>query len=138
MGEASYCQMWLQAFVLLCLFDASTYWAHRFVHQKKYYKHHRRHHNVRNTVAICLIDIDFADFCVNNLALLVLPSLFYVMGCRMEYEVWIVGFAFVLAQGFIIHSDLYLISARRSLGLFWGDTVVSHSLHHSKNGGHYS
>jgi len=61
-----------------------------------------------------------------------------MIGNSMVYEIWIIGFLFVFGQGFIIHSDLYLISSRYSLGLFWGDTVISHSLHHSKNVGHYS
>ena len=90
LSNTSFCQMWCQSLILLWLFDASTYWGHRMVHNKKYYKYHKQHHNVRNTVAICLIDIDLADFFINNLALLCLPIMFYAVGLRMVYEVWII------------------------------------------------
>ena len=138
LSEISSYNMFFQALVLLFIFDAMTYWGHRIVHNAKYYKYHKSHHNVRNTVAISLIDIDMADFFINNLPLLILPFLFYIIGNCMVYEVWIIGFVFVFAQGFIIHSDLYLISTRYSFGLYWGDTVISHSLLHSKNVGHFS
>ena len=136
--EITYQTMYTQAIFLLFIFDAGTYFGHLMVHRPRWYKYHKSHHNVRNTVAISLIDIDMADFFVNNLPLLILPILYWMIGYKMCYEVWIIGFAYMFAQGFIIHSDLYLISTRYSLGLFWGDTVISHSLHHSRNNGYYS
>jgi len=138
--QVSFINLYIQALVLLIIFDFGTYFGHRMVHDPDYYKYHKSHHNVRNTVAISLIDIDMTDFFVNNLPILILPFLFSnpIINNAMCYEIWIIGFAFIFAQGFIIHSDLYLISSRYSLGLFWGDTVISHSLHHSKNKGYYS
>lgn len=138
LSEVSFLGMYTQSLILLALFDAGTYWGHRVVHNPKWYKYHKVHHEVRNTVAISLIHIDMADFFVNNAPVLVLPLLYWVMGSAMVYEVWLIGFAFVFAQGFIIHCDLHLCTARWSLGLFWGNTVISHSIHHSKNVGHYS
>jgi len=137
-SELNYFDLYVQALILLFLFDTGTYFGHRIGHKPRYYPYHKTHHNVRNTVALSLIDIDMADFFINNLPLMILPFLFALSGHRMCYEVWIVGFAFMFAQGFIIHSDLYLVSARNSLGLYWGDTVISHSLHHSRNKGYYS
>ena len=138
LSEVSSIEMYVQSLAFLALFDSGTYWGHRLVHHPKWYHYHKKHHEVRNTVAISLIHIDMADFFVNNAPVILLPVLFRLVGIAMVYEVWIIGFAFVFAQGFIIHCDLRLCSARWSLGLFWGNTVVSHSLHHSKNIGHYS
>ena len=138
LSEVSPFGMYGQSLVLLAMFDAGTYWGHRLVHDPKWYRFHKMHHEVRNTVAISLIHIDMADFFVNNAPVLVLPVLYQLMGSAMVYEVWLIGFAFVFAEGFIIHCDLHLCTVRSSLGLFWANTVISHSIHHSKNTGHFS
>lgn len=134
----SYINMYIQSLLLLSIFDAGTYFGHRIFHMSQYYKYHKTHHKVRNTVALSLICIDIGDFFVNNIPILMLPFILFIFGNKMIYEVWIIGFGYFFCQGFIIHCDLYFISARNSLGLFWGDTVISHSLHHSKNIGHFS
>lgn len=138
LSEVSLFTLYSQSMMMFAVNDAWTYWIHRMFHHPMSYKYHKMHHEVRNTIAFRAFHFDAVDTIMSAISLhLTIPVIFQVCGTPMVHEVWIISVAFIEAQAFVIHSDLYLISARWSLGLFWGDAAICHSNHHFKNAGNF-
>ena len=137
LSDVSFSTLYTQSFVVLAVWDASFYWAHRLLHHPNLYKYHKKHHEVRNSVAFRVHHVDAVDTFISIVFLYLLLIMYQLCGMAMVHEVLITGSAFILAQLYIIHSDIYLISARWSLGLIWGDVAIHHSNHHFKNKGNF-
>lgn len=136
-SEIPFLTLYSQSFVVLAVWDAGFYWVHRTFHHPKWYKYHKIHHEVRNTTAFSSHHSGVVDKIISILPLYLVPVIYQLCGTAMVHEVWIMGSAFILAQQYVIHCDLYLFSARWSLGLFWGDVAIHHSNHHFKNQGNF-
>ena len=137
LSEISFFTLYSQSLVVLAVYDAGFYWLHRMFHTPKWYKYHKKHHEVRNSVASRVHHVDAIDGLITILPLYLVPVLYQICGIPMVHEVWIMGSAFMQAQLYISHCDLYLFSTRWSLGLFWGDSAICHSNHHFKNQGNF-
>ena len=129
--------LYSQSFVVLVLYDVGMYWQHRMLHHPKWYKYHKKHHEVKHTTATRVRHVEGVEFLMNALIIFLVPMIYQVCGTAMVREVCIAGFAFMLTQTYISHSDLYFVSSRWSLGLVWGDVTICHSNHHSKNDGNF-
>ena len=137
LSQIPFLTLYSQSFVVLAVWDAGIYWEHRISHQPKWYKYHKKHHEVRNSIAFRAHHIEGLEVLMNALILYVVPMMYQICGMAMVHEVWITGGAFMLAQAYIYHSDLYFVSSRWSLGLICGDLTICHSNHHSKNDGNF-
>ena len=136
-SQNTFSSLYTQSLAVLVTWDAGTYWIHRILHHPKWYKYHKKHHEVKNTIASRAHYLEAGEVFLNASTIYVVPLIYLLCGTGMVHEVWITGSAFMLGQAYINHCDLYLISARQSLGLIWGDAAVLHSDHHSKNDGNF-
>jgi len=133
-------QSYLEALLQFALFDASSYWTHRLFHSiPQLYKHHKRHHDITNPVAISFLDMDIVDYLqLHTFALGGIPVVIgSVCGYKFNYHVIFSSILFVIVQNFIIHCNIKLIGVRQSLGLISSQIIENHANHHENSVGNY-
>eukprot|EP01084_Bolivina_argentea_P088764 160261_1 len=127
---------YLNALSILVLFDAVTYWMHRLVHIKTFYKYHKQHHQYIEVIAGGV-----SRGSVFGKLLLVLPAtLLNPCVYGMHISLFISFISWIQWHSILEHSgfDWLPFTLWNSLGWIDSEFYNQHEFHHNRNNGCFS